>query len=352
MKTSGLFYDHKGSAKAAQLSYINDKTEGIQRISHKSGFKYIYKGKPLTTKSELERIKKLAIPPAWQNVWICKSPNGHIQATGYDVKHRKQYRYHSNWNSIRNETKFQHMLDFGKSLPKLRSKLRSDLSQKTLTSSKVIATIITLMEQTYIRIGNESYEKQNGSHGMTTLKDRHVKISSGSMTFCFKGKKGIQHTIKLNNKRIAKIVKQCRDIPGKELFQYLDEKGKHHKVDSGMVNSYIREATGGDFSAKDFRTWAGTLHALEALKKIGVAPSLTVAKKNIVEALDFVSEKLGNTRTVCKKYYDNPVVLELYENNKLLELTKKNVSLKNVATKLSGEEAIMLNILKVKSAAS
>jgi DNA topoisomerase-1 len=352
MKTSGLFYDHKGSAKAARLSYINNQTEGIERVTFKSGFRYLFKGKLLTNKNDLERIRKLAIPPAWRNVWICKSENGHIQATGYDVKNRKQYRYHSNWNSLRNETKFLHMLDFGRSLPKLRSKMRADLAQKNLTADKVIATIVNLMEQTYIRIGNESYEKQNGSHGISTMKDRHVNIRAGTLTFCFKGKKGIEHTIKLNNKKIAKIVKECRDIPGKELFQYIDDKGQYHKVDSGMVNSYIREATGGEFSAKDFRTWAGTLHALEALKKIGVAPSLSVAKKNIVEALDFVSEKLGNSRTVCKKYYVNPVILELYENNELLELAKKNAANEKATARLSSEEKLMMKILKVKNSAA
>lgn len=347
MKTDKLFNDHKGSAKAAKLNYVTDQQEGIRRVSAKDGFKYLYKGKTVSNPKDLARIKKLAIPPAWNEVWICKSPNGHIQATGYDARSRKQYRYHENWNTIRNETKFLHMLDFGKSLPKLRKKLKSDLSQKTLTESKVIATIISLMEQTYIRIGNESYEKQNGSHGITTLKDKHVKFGSGSMTFCFKGKKGIEHMIKLNNKKIANIVKQCRDIPGKELFQYVDDKGKYHKVDSGMVNRYIREATSGDFSAKDFRTWAGTLHALEALKKLGFPTTISDVKKNIIEALNFVSEKLGNTRTVCKKYYVNPIILELYENNKLLELAKSNAKDQNYADKLSGQEKIMLNILKL-----
>lgn len=340
--------NYSKAAKAAELKYVTDKVPGIERRKKGEGFIYIYDAKPLRNKKELERIKKLAIPPAWTNVWICPSEDGHIQATGFDLRNRKQYRYHHFWNSLRNETKFHHLFEFGKLLPSLRLKVEEDLARKELCEEKVIATVISLMERTYIRIGNDGYEKLYGSYGLTTLKDRHVSIEGDQLHFSFKGKKGIFHNVSIKNRRLARMVKACRDIPGKELFQYFDAEGNRRSVDSGMVNKYIKEATGGDFSAKDFRTWAGSLDALRAFKSLGQATTETDCKKNIIAALDEVSKKLGNTRTVCKKYYVHPGILKLYEEQNLEKYLKELDSIEK-PDNLSGlatEERVLMKILE------
>lgn len=305
------------AADAVNLIYVNDTSEGIQRVKKGKGFAYILNQATIKDKKTLERINQLAIPPAWQNVWICTVENGHLQATGVDARLRKQYRYHALWNFLRNETKFHHLVEFGKALPSLRLKLEKDLSQPTLSESKVMATVISLMERTYIRVGNESYEKMNGSYGLTTLKDKHVAIDKDTIRFSFKGKKNIQHDIALKNRKLAKAVKDCQDIPGKELFQYYDADGQRKKIDSGMVNDYIKDATGGSFSAKDFRTWAGSLNILLSFAAMEEAIDDKVKKANVLKALDNVSNSLGNTRTVCKKYYVHPRIIELYENDQL-----------------------------------
>src|SRR4051812_15342505 len=280
--------DYSKAAKIADLVYVNDKNPGIGRLKKGTGFAYIYDNKPLKDKNQLERIRKLAIPPAWTNVWICPKENGHIQATGFDIRKRKQYRYHQLWQTLRNETKFHRLYEFGKLLPSIRLKIEEDLTRKELCEEKVLATVISLMERTYIRVGSEDYEKLYGSYGLTTLKDNHVKIEGDKVNFCFKGKKGIEHKITLKNRRLAKMIRQCRDIPGKELFQYLDAEGNRKSIDSGMVNRYIKDAAGSDFTAKDFRTWAGTLNIIRAFKSIGSAASDSDCKKNIVAALDEV----------------------------------------------------------------
>lgn len=340
--------DYSKSAKAADLIYVNDKEPGIERTKKGKGFVYIYDNKPLKDKAEIERIRKLAIPPAWTHVWICPKENGHIQATGFDVRGRKQYRYHTMWNALRNETKFHHLYEFGKLLPSVRLKIEEDLSKKELNEEKVIATVVSLMERTYIRIGNEDYEKLYGSYGLTTLKDNHVKIEGDKIYFSFKGKKGIDHKITLKNKRLARMVKQCRDIPGKELFQYFDAEGNRKSIDSGMVNRYIKEATNGDFTAKDFRTWAGTLNILRAFKNIGEAECEKDCKKNIIAALDEVSKKLGNTRTVCKKYYVHPGVIKLYEEKTLNKYFTEldNIEEPDNLAGLTSEERVLMKILK------
>ena len=233
--------DYNKAAKAADLIYVNDKEPGISRVKKGNGFVYIYDNKPLKNKEELERIKKLAIPPAWTNVWICNKENGHIQATGFDIRGRKQYRYHQLWSLLRNETKFHHLYEFGKLLPSMRIKLEEDLAKKELCEEKVIATVVSLMERTYIRVGNDDYEKLYGSYGLTTLKDSHVKVNGDTVHFCFKGKKGIEQKVSLRNRRLAKMVQKCRDIPGKELFQYYDEEGNRKPIDSGMVNSISKK---------------------------------------------------------------------------------------------------------------
>jgi len=314
---------YERAAAVVSLVYVRDEMPGINRRKKGSGFSYVFNEKPLRDKNEIHRIKKLAIPPAWTSVWICPFENGHIQATGLDMRQRKQYRYHALWNVIRSETKFHRLYEFGKALPQIRLKLEQDLEQKELTQDKVLATVISLMERTYIRIGNSSYEKLYGSYGLTTLKGKHVSIKGDKMQFSFKGKKGVQHNITLRNKRLAKTVEQCRDIPGKELFQYYDENGDRKIVESGMVNDYIKAAAGTDFSAKDFRTWAGSIHALEAFRFLEDAETASDKKKNIISVLDLVSKKLGNTRTVCKKYYVHPGLIRLYEEDNLAKYLKE-----------------------------
>jgi DNA topoisomerase I len=340
--------DYNKAAKAADLVYVNDKDPGINRVKKGKGFVYIYDNKPLNESAEIQRIRKLAIPPAWTNVWICPKENGHIQATGFDIRGRKQYRYHSSWNALRNETKFHRLYEFGKVLPSIRLKLEEDLAKKELSEEKVLATVVSLMERTYIRVGNDEYEKLNGSYGLTTLKDSHVKINGDNLLFSFKGKKGIDHKIPLKHKRLAKMVKQCRDIPGKELFQYYDSEGNRKPIDSGMVNRYIKDASGGDFTAKDFRTWAGTLNIIRAFRSIGEAETEGECKKKIIAALEEVSTQLGNTRTVCKKYYVHPGIIKLYEEKNLLkslgELDK--IEQPDDLTGLTGEERVLMKILK------
>lgn len=309
--------DYEKAAAIADLVYVNDSLPGITRVKKGKGFVYLYGNKVVKDKKEIERINKLVLPPAWTNVWICPLSNGHIQATGLDLKKRKQYKYHQLWNALRNQTKFHRLYEFGRALPKIRLKLEEDMTKQDLCEEKVLATVISLMERTYIRVGSNDYEKLYGSYGLTTLKDKHVSIKGNELVFCFKGKKGILHKINLKNKRLARAVQACRDIPGKELFQYLDKDGNRRSIDSGMVNQYIKAATGMEFTAKDFRTWAGSLNILWAFKAIGCAMSDTECRKKIVEALDQVSQKLGNTRTVCKKYYVHPGLLTLYEQNSL-----------------------------------
>lgn len=340
--------DYSRAAALADLVYVNDRSPGISRLKKGTGFSYIYDEKPLRDEKELERIKKLAIPPAWTNVWICHKKNGHIQATGFDMRGRKQYRYHPLWHLLRNETKFHHLYEFGKLLPSLRLQLEADLAKKDLCEEKVIATVISLMERTYIRVGNDDYEKLYGSYGLTTLKDNHVKVSGDTVHFSFTGKKGIEQRVSLRNRRLARMVQKCRDIPGKELFQYYDNQGHRQTIDSGMVNRYIKEATGGDFSAKDFRTWAGTLNMLRAFKSMGEAGSEGDCKKNILAALDEVSRKLGNTRTVCKKYYVHPGIIKLYEEQHLYQYLKEldSIEVPDDLTGLTSEEMVLMRILK------
>ncbi|HEY8972131.1 MAG TPA: DNA topoisomerase IB [Puia sp.] len=341
--------DYVKAASVVHLIYVNDRQPGILRSKKGKGFTYLFDNKPIKDKKELERIRKLVIPPAWTNVWICASGKGHIQATGLDLRGRKQYRYHPLWNSLRNETKFHRMLEFGKALPLLRARVEEDLRKKALSEEKVLATVVSLMERTFIRIGNNEYEKANGSYGLTTLKNKHVVIDGDQIIFSFKGKKGIQHDVSLRNKRLARIVSQCHDIPGKELFQYYAEDGSRHPIDSGMVNAYIREAMAEEFSAKDFRTWAGSLHALQAFRAIGEAATETAIKKNINTVLDTVSGQLGNTRTVCRKYYVHPRLIQLYEDNRLIKYLQELDALEEEGGSdagLTAEEKVLMKILR------
>jgi DNA topoisomerase I len=335
------------AARVVQLTYITKFSDGITRTRKGKQFTYHLNGKKITDKKTIERIRKLAIPPAWTDVWICKSENGHIQATGHDLRGRKQYRYHTDWNELRNKTKYHRLYEFGKVLPQLRTAVKKDIADKNLSERKVIAAVINLMEETYIRIGNNGYEKMYGSYGMTTMKNRHVTISSGQVRFCFTGKKGVEHTITLKNKKLARIVKQCRDIPGKELFQYYDEEGNRRPIDSGMVNNYLKEnAAGMDISAKDFRTWAGSLQSLKSFRSMAPTDEEGVIKKNVITMLDEVSAKLGNTRTVCRKYYIHPQIITLYEKGKLLPLVEKKCSSKKSPAGFTSEESALMCVLK------
>ncbi len=347
-KIKNILRDPVKTAEVINLVYVTDNIPGIIRKKSGNKHEYFKNEKLLDNEEELLRIKSLVIPPAWENVWICALHNGHLQATGNDAKNRKQYRYHPHWNALRNHTKFYRMIDFGKALPDIRLQLEKDLSLPGLPLKKILATIVSLMERTNIRVGNNVYEKLYGSFGLTTLKDKHVSIEGSNVSFSFKGKKGILHNISLKNKKLAKIVQQSKDIPGKELFQYIDEQGDRHAIDSGMVNDYIREVSGVDFTAKDFRTWAGTVNVFLAFKEIGLGDTQKALKDNIVQALDKVAEQLGNTRTVCKKYYVHPLMLSLYENR---QMEKYFVELDNIEkddnkASLTSEEKMIMSILE------
>ena len=348
-KIKSIGSDPVKTAKAINLVYVSDTEPGIVRVKQGDKFQYLFKDKKLVDDEEILRIKHLVIPPAWTNVWICSKGNGHLQVTGIDVKGRKQYKYHADWNKFRNHTKFYRLYEFGKILPSIRLRLEKDLALPTLGEEKVLAAVVSLMERTNIRVGNNFYEKLYGSYGLTTLKDKHVKIEGPKLKFEFKGKKGVSHNISIKNNKLSKIVKQCRDIPGKELFQYFDENGEKHSIDSGMVNEYIKEICGGcDFTAKDFRTWAGTVQALLALNSIGCCETQTETKRKIVEALDMVSKDLGNTRTVCKKYYVHPLILSLYESKELEKYTAELDKIEKNDNKadLTPEEKVLMKILE------
>lgn len=339
-----LHTDHQLSARAASLVYVSDNKPGICRLKAGKTYRYTYQGKSIRNKDELERIKKLAIPPSWSQVWICPRANGHIQATGIDLNGRKQYRYHQQWHELRTDTKFHRLFEFGKSLSRLRRKTRTHMAIKALSEEKVLATVIDLMEKTYIRVGNNGYEKLYGSYGLTTLKDKHVRVKNGNITLAFTGKKGVEHAISIRDKRLARIIKQCRDIPGKELFQYYTDTGERRSIDSGMVNNYIKQATGNEFTAKDFRTWAGSLQALQVLRKLECPQSDAELRKNIATVLDAVSNKLGNSRNICKKYYVHPCLIQLYEENKIKDiLCSPSIA---GTSGLSVEEKILMEAIK------
>lgn len=347
-KLKAIINDAEEAARAVNLVYISDTVPGIRRLKRGKSFTYLLGKTPVKDEAELKRIKSLVIPPAWQNVWICAMPNGHLQATGLDKLHRKQYRYHPLWNALRNHTKFYRLHQFGMALPAIRLQVEKDLSLPGLPLDKVLATVVSLMERTHIRVGNNLYEKLYGSFGLTTLKDKHVEVSGTRLRFTFRGKKGIEHDIDVRSKKLAHIVKQCRDIPGKELFQYYDAEGNKKCIDSGMVNNYIKQACGGDFTAKDFRTWAGTIQALISFKELGFFDTETETRKKIVEALDKVASRLGNTRTVCKKYYVHPLVISLYESK---ELEKHLAGIEDIEeddghTGLTAIETLLMKILE------
>ncbi|WP_405384747.1 DNA topoisomerase IB [Maribacter sp. LLG6340-A2] len=302
-----------------QLKYIDRNKLSILRIKEKEKFQYIYRNKPLKKKKELSRIEKLVIPPAWQEVRIASISNAHLQAVGYDLKKRLQYRYHDLWLKVRNRTKFSRMAHFGELLPKIRKKVDEDLQLPGWSKEKVLALIVRLMEETHIRIGNEQYAKRNKTYGLSTLRTRHLKISKNKLKFEFTGKKGKKHSITLNNKRLRRLVLQCEEIPGWELFQFYDENGVKTGVESGMVNEYLQQISGQMFTAKDFRTWAGTIIFFESLAENEFTEDEAVLKKNILHAFDRTAEALGNSRNVCRKYYVHPFIVREYEEKRLFK---------------------------------
>lgn len=341
--------DPAESAVAIGLQYVTGEGLGIQRHRQEDGFTYVgVDGKSITDTSEIERINKLGIPPAWEQVWICPDPRGHLQATGRDAKGRKQYRYHAEWRSLRDQTKFTRMIAFSEALPAIRARIEQDLSLPGLPRNKVLATVVQLMELTRIRVGNEEYAKTNQSFGLTTMQDGHVDIDGATIRFKFRGKSGVEHDIELKDRRLARIVKRCQDIPGQELFQYLDETGQRQSIDSGTVNTYLRDITGQDFTAKDFRTWGGTVLAARELHVIGVCESATAVKKAIVEAVKTVASHLGNRPATCRKYYVHPAILNAFELGTLGDVMTHHLQTKEADTphQLSCEEQAVVLILK------
>jgi DNA topoisomerase-1 len=327
---------------------VRDSSPGIRRRRSGTGFSYTdAQGRTVRDRVTLQRIRKLAIPPAYTDVWICPDSRGHIQATGRDARGRKQYRYHPKWRQVRDETKFGRMAAFSEALPRIRKQVEVDLSSPGLTRDKVLATIVRLLECSCIRVGNEEYARNNDSFGLTTLKDDHVEISGSRIRFEFRGKSGKAHTVDVSDRRLARIVVHCQAIPGEELFQYLDETGARQTVGSGDVNDYIRRVAGSDFTAKDFRTWAGTILAVEALTDAGAFSSEREGKSKMLAAIDRVAEQLNNTRAVCRKYYVHPAVLESYLVGSLAEeLTPSATRNGKAVGTLSVAETAVLGLIR------
>ena len=305
--------EHRRAAQRAGLRYVTDGVSGIRRKRAGSGWSYYAPGGALITDSRMrKRLNGLAIPPAWTQVWICPDPDGHIQATARDARGRKQYRYHPQYREARDRSKFKRMLEFSEVLPHLRERIERDLRAENLSRRQLFATVVRLLDKTLIRVGNDEYARENRSYGLTTLRRRHVTVDGTMLRFSFRGKSGVEHTIAVADPRLAKIVQRCRELPGEELFQYVDAKGKRQLVTSDDINAYLREITGRDITAKDFRTWGGTMLAAVELRRMGEAASRREADRNIVAAVDAVAARLGNTRAVCRKYYVHPALLHAY----------------------------------------
>ena len=337
------------AARSAGLRYVNDGDPGITRAGAGRAFQYrTPDGKRVTDVATLARIKRLAIPPAWSDVWICPREDGHIQATGRDARRRKQYRYHADWRTVRDESKYERMIAFGRALPRIRRRVARDLQRPGLGREKVLATMIRLLETTLVRVGNEEYARTNGSVGLSTMQDRHVDIQRGRLQFQFKGKSGKRHNIELHDPRIAKIVSQVQDLPGQELFQYVDDAGNQQDIKSEDVNAYLREIAGAEFSAKDFRTWAGTVLTAIALRQFERFDTKTQAKKNLVAAIERVAERLGNTPSVCRKCYIHPVILDSYLAGSTVDVILKRTedALSHGLPSLSGAEGAVLAFLQ------
>ncbi|AXP79306.1 Eukaryotic DNA topoisomerase I-2C catalytic core [Mariniflexile rhizosphaerae] len=328
------------------LTYTYEEDFPIVRKRHGKGFIYLMNGKPIQNKQALKRIKNIVIPPMWKDVKISHLENSHLQAVGKDAKNRKQYLYHPKWKIIRNSTKFYKMYSFGKKLPLIRKQLDIDLDKKGWPKEKVVALIIRLMEETHIRIGNSYYEKQNKSYGLTTLRKKHINIYKGKLQIEYIGKKGIEHTVSLRNKKLVKLVNRCEELPGWTLFKYIDEDGIKKTIKSSHVNEYLYTLCGSDFTAKDFRTWSASVSFFNALLELEKATSEKEIKSNILSAYDVAANTLGNTRNVCKKYYVHPIIIEQYENGNLYKIFDKIKKTTTVNNYLSPSEKEMLKLFK------
>ncbi len=316
-------HDPEAAALAAKLHYVTDRRPGITRS--RDGDAWVFRnpsGAVIIDAKVLDRIHKLAIPPAYTDVWICRDPRGHLQAVGRDAKGRKQYRYHPRWREVRDEAKYGRMLTFGRVLPAIRAAVKHDLALHGLPKRKVLGAIVSLLERTMMRVGNEEYARTNKSFGLTTLRTRHVQVKGGHLTFDFRGKHGVQHHIDLDDRRLARVVERCRDLPGQDLFQFLDHDGERHHIVSDDVNEYLREISGEEITAKDFRTWAATNLAALALRDLEEFDSPAKAKKHLVAVVEHVAKNLGNTPAICRKCYIHPAVFDGYLDGSLLDCLK------------------------------
>lgn len=335
------------SARAAGLRYTTDAKPGIRRTRHGGAFRYLSaQGRRVTSADELGRIRSLVIPPAWEDVWISPDARGHLQATGRDARGRKQYRYHPKWREIRDETKYDRMIGFAQALPQIRERTDRDLRKQGVPREKVLGTVVQLLEKTLIRVGNDEYAKQNQSFGLTTLRDGHVDVRGGRVRFAFRGKSGIEHEIDLDDRRLAKIVRACRDIPGYDLFQFYDEDGHRQSVGSADVNAYLKELTGEEYTSKDFRTWAGTVHAAQLLRDATAYESVTEAKRHIVRAVESVAKRLGNTKAVSRKCYIHPAVFDSYMDGSMVKLRAARARRSRAPFALNECEAAVLVLLQ------
>src|SRR5438034_6340180 len=342
------------AAEDAGLRYVSDEEPGFWRRRKGDNFEYFdTKGKPIRDEQRLLRIKRLAIPPAWSDVWICPSPNGHIQATGRDARGRKQYRYHERWREIRDENKYDRLVNSGKALPKIRRRLKKDLVLSGLPREKVLATIVQLLERSFIRVGNEEYARENKSFGLTTMQDRHVDVKGSKLRFRFRGKSGRQHEVDVTDRRIARIVSKLQDLPGQSLFQYIDDEGDVRDITSQDVNEYLREITGEGFTAKDFRTWAGTVLAAIALRVAGEFETKKQAKAKIRNAISAVGEIIGNTKAVCRRCYIHPAIVKAYLNGNSVNCFKpRSPEVEKRGIDFASTEAAVLKLLQAGSSKS
>jgi DNA topoisomerase I len=340
--------DPQRAAKRAGLHWVDDSQPGIARNRRGKSFVYVVHGRVIKSQTVLKRIKSLVIPPAWREVWICKDPRGHLQATGRDARGRKQYRYHPQWREVRDENKYERLLAFARALPKMRRKVAQHLRHKKLDREKVLATVVKLLETTLIRVGNDEYARQNQSFGITTMMDHHAEIKGRHVVFRFTGKSGVEHEIMADDSRLVPIVRQCQDLPGQQLLQYMDRDGKVRDVSSTDVNDYLREISGHDFTAKDFRTWAGTVLAARALQEFEDFDSHAAAKRNVTRAIESVAERLGNTTAVCRKCYVHPAIINAYLDRSLVQTLQRKAEhdLRTRLGRMPAEEAAVLALLQ------
>lgn len=344
-------YRESGVCAAAEagLRYVSDERPGITRRRAGKGFCYVDRsGQRITDPRTLKRVKALVIPPAWTAVWISPDPRGHIQATGRDARGRKQYRYHPDWQAHRDEAKYDRILEFGRTLPKIRERVRADMRGHPCDRRTVLATVVCLLETTLIRIGNACYARENNSFGLTTLHGRHVEVEGSAVSFEFTGKSGKKHLIEMTDRRVARIIRELQELPGQELFQYLDNDGVSHDIDSGAVNDYLREIAGEEFTAKDFRTWAGTVLAAWALNEFQQIDSQAAARRNVTRAIERVARRLGNTPAVCRKSYIHPEVLEAYLDGSLIAALQERIAerLRQSLAGLGAEEVAVFALLQ------